>query len=175
MFEDWKKAWDQAVANFERELHGEDSASLPPGSRVAGMRRDLAAAHKALDRLEADLTLSRRDLAAEDEQIATCERRAVMADNIGDVETARIAREFGQRHLERAGILRRKVEVLQDELAMRQEELTAMEKDAAAELIEIEKIERNRIQQDADFRKLEHERRERDAEARLEELKKRMK
>ena len=172
MFEDWKKAWDQAVANFERELHGDDS--LPAGPRAAGMRRDLAAAHKALDRLELDLGQSRRDLAAEDEQIATCERRAVMADNIGDVETARIAREYGQRHLERAGILRRKVEVLQDELAMRQHELTAMEEQAAVELQELQKLEQSRIQHDADFRKLEQDRREREAEARLEELKKKM-
>ena len=172
MFDDWKKALEQAVSNFERELHGDDSA--PAGPRAAGMRRDLAAAHKALERLQADLVMSRRDLAAEDEQITTCERRAAMAENIGDVETARIAREYGQRHLERAGILRRKVEVLQDELAMRQQELTAMEEQAAVELQEIQKLEQNRLQQDVDFRKLEQERREKEAEARLEELKKRM-
>ena len=174
MFEDWKKAWEQAVANFERELHGGDR-SPGSGSRATRMRRDLETAQQVLDRLEADLVTSRRDLAAEDELLATCERRAELADRIGDIETARIARDYGRRHAERARIMRRKVEVLQDELTMRQEELGAMKQQAAAELEAIQNDEQERLAHDAEFRKLDHERRERDAEARLEELKKRMK
>ena len=172
MFEDWKKAWEQAVANFQRELNLEDQ---PPGLRASGMRRDLAAAQRALDRLQADITSSRSELTREEESVATCERRAAMAAKIGDAETVRIAQEYGRRHSERAAILRRKVEVLQDELAMRREEFTLMEQQAAAELAEMKELEENRVQHDAEFRKLDRERRERDAEARLEELKKRMK
>lgn len=172
MFEDWKRAWEQAVANFQRELEEDDQ---PPGLRATGMRRDLAAAQRALDRLQADIVASRTELSKEEESVITCERRAAMAERIGDVETVRLAQDYGRRHAERADILRRKVEVLQDELAMRQEEFSSMQQQAEVELAEMKKLEENRVQHDAEFRKLDRERRERDAEARLEELKKRMK
>lgn len=175
MFEDWKKAWDQAVANFERELNGEDPPPHLAGRRASSMERDLNAARRALDRLEADLIAARKELAVDEEQAQTNERRGAMAENIGDEETARIARDFARRHAGRAAILRRKVEVLQDELTLRREDLEVMEAQAAAELEEIEAAEQNRTQAEADFRRLEQDRREREADARLEELKKRMK
>ena len=173
MFEDWKKAWDQAVANFQRELEASDD--MPGGHRASSMRRDLENARRALERLDGDLTVSRRELAGEDEQVATCERRAAMAEKIGDEETSRIARDFARRHGERAALLRRKVEVLQDELAMRQDELQVMEDRAVKEFAELKRMEADRIKHDAEFRQLDKQRRERDAEVRLEELKKRMK
>lgn len=175
MFEDWKKAWEQAKANFERELLGEDSSLEGASTRARSMRRDLAIARKALERLHGDVVSTRHELEKEEAEVLTCERRADMADRIADVETARIAREFGQRHAERAALLARKVDVLQDELSMRQKELAEMEAKAAVELAEISQAEVNRVQHDAEFRQLDQQRRERDAEARLEELKKRMK
>lgn len=175
MFDDWKRAWEQAKSNFDRELHG-DAELGPAGSQRARLiRRDLANARSLLDRLQADITATSHELKGEEEQLQTCERRAAMADNIGDAETARIAREYGARHSERAGILRRKTEVLQDELGMRQKELSSMEEQAATELAEIAAAQENRVQADAEFRQLDQQRRERDAEAMLEELKKRMK
>jgi hypothetical protein len=157
MFEDWKKAWEQAKANFERELLGEDSSLEGASTRARSMRRDLAIARKALERLHGDVVSTRHELEKEEAEVLTCERRADMADRIADVETAR------------------KVDVLQDELSMRQKELAEMEAKAAVELAEISQAEVNRVQHDAEFRQLDQQRRERDAEARLEELKKRMK
>jgi hypothetical protein len=175
MFEDWKKAWEQAKSNFERELHGDAELGAAGSHRARLIRRDLASAQRALERLQADITATRHELAGEDEQVQTCERRAAMADNIGDEETARIARDYGARHAERAGILRRKADVLEEELGMRQKELASMEAQAETELAEIAAAEENRVKSDAEFRQLDQQRRERDAEARLEELKKRMK
>ena len=169
MFDEWKNAWQQAVDNFERELRDPDE-HFSPNQRATAMRRDLAAARNALHRLSADLEQARKDLAGEEEAEQTARRRSEMAERINDADTVRIALEFAGRHAHRAGILRRKVEVLQDELAMRQEELGIMEQHAAEE---IKRIEAEQLT-DADFRKLERERREKDAEARLEELKKRM-
>ncbi len=174
MFEDWKNAWEQAVSNFQRELGEEDQPGDVPGQRAAGMRRDLANAKRALDRLQADLISSRQELAGEQEQIATCARRAAMAEKIGDAETARIANDFARKHNDRAAILQRKVEVLQDELTMRQDELGVMEQQADAEFAQIRQAQADRIKHDVEFRQLDQQRRERDAEARLEELKKRM-
>jgi hypothetical protein len=175
MFEDWKKAWEQAVANFQRELEGEDRPGEVPGHRAAGMRRDLADARRALERLQADVIASQRELVGEQEQVATCQRRAAMAERIGDEETLRIARDFERKHTDRAALLHRKVDVLKDELAMRQEELAVMEDQAAIELAEIAQAQTDRVKHDAEFRQLDQQRRERDAEAMLEELKKRMK
>lgn len=174
MFEDWKKAWEQAKANFERELLEEDASLEAASTRARSMRRDLAIAQKALERLDGDVVATRHELQKEDAELLTCERRAEMADRIGDAETARIARDFGQRHAERAALLRRKVDVLRDELTMRQKELAEMEAKAEVELAEISRAETDRVQHDAEFRQLDQQRRERDAEARLEELKKRM-
>lgn len=170
MFDEWKRAWQQAVDNFERELKASEDDAIPAGTRSGAMRRDLAQARAALNRLDADLEQARKDQVAEEEAEATAIRRAEMADRINDTDTARIAREFAGRHTYRAGILRRKVEVLADELGMRREELAAMEQQAAEELARIEQAQ----QVDADFRQLDRERREKDAEARLEELKRRM-
>lgn len=175
MFEDWKKAWEQAVSNFQRELEEEDQPGDVSGHRAASMRRDLANAKRALERLQGDIVSSRQELSREEEEIATCERRAAQAERIGDAETARIATEFARKHTDRAAILRRKVEVLQDEFAMRKDELTVMEQQAETEFAEIRQAQTDRIKHEAEFRQLDQQRRERDAEARLEELKKRMK
>ena len=175
MFDEWKRAWEQAKSNFERELHGDAELGAAGSQRARMIRKDLANARSLLDRLQADITATTHELKGEDEQVQTCERRAAMADNIGDAETARIARDYGARHAERAGILRRKAEVLQDELVMRQRELQSMEEQAEIELSEIAAAQENRVKSDAEFRQLDQQRRERDAEAMLEELKKRMK
>ena len=112
MFDEWKRAWEQAKSNFERELHGDAELGAAGSQRARMIRKDLANARTLLDRLQADITATTHELKGEDEQVQTCERRAAMADNIGDAETARIARDYGARHAERAGILRRKAEVL---------------------------------------------------------------
>lgn len=175
MFDDWKKAWEEAVSNFRRELDEDDQPGDVPGQRAASMRRDLATAKRALERLRADLLASGQELATEEAQVAICARRAAMAEKIGDAETARIANEFMRKHTDRAAILQRKVEVLRDELAMRQDELAIMEQQAEAEFAEIRQAQADRIKHDAEFRQLDQQRRERDADAMLEELKKRMK
>jgi hypothetical protein len=178
MFDDWKKAWQEAVENFEREIHAPDEKFASPSQKATAMRRDLTAARGALNRLQADLAQARKDLAAETESEQTARRRAEMAERISDADTIRIALEFAGRHAHRAAILNRKVDVLKDELAMRQEELAAMEAQAAVELQHLEakrvadQIEREKA--DVDFRRMDQAQKERAAEARLEELKKRM-
>jgi len=186
MFEDWKKAWQDAVDNFERELHAPDASFLSPTHRASAMNRDLQAARGALARLDGDLGQARNDLRGEEESEQTARRRAEMAQRIEDADTVRIALEYAERHAHRAAILRRKVEVLQDELEMRREELVAMEQQVTEQISGAQDSHRvgatpphgdilEREKQDHDFRKMDRARREKEAEARLEELKKRMK
>ena len=179
MWEDWKKAWQDAVSNFERELNAPEGSFATPSHRASAMERDLRAAQAALHRLSADIEQAHKDLTAEEESEQTALRRASMAERINDAETVRIANEFAAKHTQRAAILRRKVEVLRDELAMRQEELAGMEQQAGLELAQLDHSHKtgdllDREKDEFEFRKAERQRREKEAEARLEELKKRM-
>lgn len=186
MWDDWKQAWQEAVANFERELNAPEAEFASPSHRANAMNRDVHAARSALNRLDHDLAQVRKELKAEEESEQTARRRADMAQRIDDSETVRIALQFASRHAQRALILRRKVEVLQDELAMHRDELATMEDQVTDEVRDAQQSQSvtpappqgdilEREKQDHDFRKMERVRREKEAEARLEELKKRMK
>jgi hypothetical protein len=184
MFEDWKKAWQEAVANFQREL-GDDGEIEGP-VQLAAMRRDFRTARNALQRLTTEVEGARTELTEEENQEQVCRRRGALAAGIGDEETVRLAAQWAERHAQRAVILRQKVTALEAELTMRTEDLESME-------AQLQQAQRQlgvgneadpkpppmpfgeRAKQDAEFRRLDKEAREKAAEARLEELKKRMK
>ncbi len=181
MFEDWKQAWRQAVENFRRELReSEAGEGAPPDVRA--MRRDVVSARGALDKLEAELIRTRKEATAEREQETICRRREGLARNIGDEETAGLAAEFAVRHGERAGVLERKAEVLDQERELLRRDLLGMEDtlsqhpNAAETFASTDRpdVLEERVQQDREFATLDREARERAAEQRLEELKKKM-
>lgn len=185
MFEDWKKAWQEAVTNFQREL-GDDDGEEPGPTQLAAMRRDLRAARGALDRLQAEVQRCRTEITEEEKQEQVCRRRGDLAAGIGDQETVRLAVQWAERHRQRVVILRQKADALTAELVMRTDDLGTM----AAQMQEVQKqlgVSANsagapapnvqnpeRTRQDAEFRRLDREAREKAAEARLEELKKKM-
>lgn len=177
MFEDWKRAWREAVANFQHELHAEEDGTTP---QPDALRRELATARGALTRLDAEIANTRRHAAAERDSEQVCRRREAMAAQIGDEETVRVAVEYAARHAERAGVLERKVEVLEAERALLQRDLEAMEQVVASRgpaepesrspytlLDDDEETERQR-------RELQRLQRERAADERLEELKRKL-
>lgn len=186
MFEDWKKAWQEAVSNFQRELADEDGEEPGP-AQLAAMRRDLNAARRALDRLQLELQHCRTEMTEEEKQEQVCRRRGDLAAGIGDDETVRLAVQWAERHRQRVVVLRQKADALSAELAMRNDDLSTMD----TQLQEVQKqlgVSGNpvgappprpqnpeRTKQDAEFRRLDREAREKAAEARLEELKKKMK
>jgi len=181
MFEDWKKAWQQAVHNFQRELAADEPETVP---HVAAMRRDVAAARSALSRLSQELVEARDEASRERAEEQTCLRRQRLAAGIDDHETAELAASWAERHAQKAAVLERKVEVLTAELDLRRAELQQMEShvaQAAASIGAAPSAEAprpstppssERLKDDAEFRRLDREARERAAEARLEELKK---
>jgi len=177
MFEDWKRAWREAVANFQHELHAEEEGTTP---HQDALRRELATARGALARLETEIAAARRNAAAERDSEQVCRRREVMAAQIADEETVRVAVEYAGRHAERAAVLERKVEVLEAERALLQRDLEAMEQVVASRgeaepassgrhtlLDDDEETERQR-------RELQRMQRERAADERLEELKRKL-
>src|SRR5690606_7685257 len=108
MFEDWKQAWREAVANFQRELEDE-----PGDATTRAMRRDERTAAESLRRLDAELAAARRNAEAERNEEAVCRRREGLAVKVGDTETARIAAVHAARHAVRAVVLERKSEVVE--------------------------------------------------------------
>lgn len=176
MFEDWKQAWREAVANFQRELEDE-----PGDETTRAMRRDERKATDALRRLDAELAAARSNAAAERSEEAVCRRREGLARNAGEEETARIAAEFAGRHADRALVLERKVDVLEAERRLLVGDLDRM-RVALGARSEEPRVEAgppppdpaDREREEARFRRMEREARERAAEERLEELKRKL-
>lgn len=178
MFGDFRQAWRQAVDNFWRELEADGGAGEGGDARTRSVYREVARARNQLDRLTAEIGDTRQRLDEEREQVEVCVRRARMAAEIGDAETARIATEYGDRHGERADLLARKLEVLEAERALCRRDLDGMER--ALQERRVEERERagledlNRHPREDEFRNLEESDRARSAEERLAELKRRM-
>jgi hypothetical protein len=182
MFEDWKRAWREAVDNFHREMQAGDP-QMPP--RVRAMERELVSAAGALTKLDHEIRRARAELAAEQDSEQVCRRRETLARNAGDDETVRVAAEYAARHAERAGVLTRKLAVLHDERALLDRDIREMRRlvsDAAAAApagtvgnasTSAEPVE-GAAAGDRDFSRLERDARERAAAERLEELKRRM-
>ena len=172
VFDEFRRAWRQAVDNFWEELEADD-----PEKRARGVYREVAAARNQLDELDAAIGDTRQRLDHEREQVEVCERRERMAREIGDAETARVAAEYRDRHRERAEVLARKIEALEAERRLFRRDLQEMEKAlregrAAGRAPELEDL--NRHPSENDFRNLEDSARGRSADERLEELKRRM-
>lgn len=170
MFDEFRRAWQEAVENFWREVRAEDGAA---GAVYGEIRR----ARGQLDRLDTEIGETRRRLKEEREQVSVCQRRARLAANIGDLETARVAAEYAERHRERAAVLERKADALEAERGLCRRDLEEMERalqDArpAGARPTLDDLDRDPAE-DA-FRTLEQTRRDRTAAERLEELKRRM-
>lgn len=178
VFDEWKRAWRQAVENFQKELAGDGA---PAGTRFAAMRRELDVARGALDRLDAEIRAAGRDVESEREAEAVCRRREELARRIDDQETVRIAVEYAERHAERATVLERKIEVLNAERALVARDLEQMESayreraGEAALMGDSPDVFEQKKREEIDFGRLDRQARERMAEERLEELKKKMK
>lgn len=172
VFDDFRRAWRDAVDNFWQELEGDDADA---SSRSA--LRQVAAARNQLDALDSAIGDTRQRLAHEREQVEACRRREGMARGIGDEETARIAAEYGARHQERADVLARKLEALEAERGLCRRDLGEMERAiqegrVAGARAELEDLDRH--PREHEFRNLEEASRNRSADERLEELKRKM-
>jgi len=179
VFEDWKRAWREAVENFRRELNEPESAG-EPAARVRAMEREIRAARDALRHLDEAIEDAAREARAERESERVCVRREKLAAGVGDAETVRLAAEYAARHAERAGVLERKSAVLREERTLLGRDLEAMERvfDAqpkpAPEAGAVHELTEQRKREDRDFSKLEREAREKAASERLEELKRKL-
>lgn len=125
MFDEIRKVFRQSIEAFRAELGTRD-----PEDEVAdllmSMRRELVAARAAIPDYADEVARARAELERERAEVEQCERRAGLAERIGDTETVRIAREFADRHRERAGVLEQKLAASEAELQFRRREADEM-------------------------------------------------
>jgi hypothetical protein len=180
MFDDWKQAWRQAVDNFQREVRDAHAGAVP---RVRAMEREIVSAAGALSKLDEEIRRTAADVGAEREAEQVCIRRQGLAREVADEETVRIAGQFAERHAERAAVLSRKLEVLQEERSLLARDVETMKKVIAEAAPAAGSVgaggpsipdDDQDYRSDREFSRLEQDARERAAAERLEELKRRM-
>ncbi|WP_405282757.1 hypothetical protein V3331_12575 [Gaopeijia maritima] len=125
MFEDLRRAFREALDNFQQEWNRDRI----PGSvdrLLAGMVDEVTEAKTRLAELEAQIERTRAESAKEGEELATCLRRAALARQIDDEETARLAEEYGEKHRHRKEVLDQKADALTREAELRRSEVEEM-------------------------------------------------
>jgi hypothetical protein len=181
MIDDWKRAWRQAVENFQREVH-DGTPGAPP--RVRAMERELVSAAGALSKLDEEIRRTRISVESELKEEQVCRRREGLARNVEDEETARIAAEYAARHAERAAVLTRKLAILDEERALLARDVESMRTliaqaapaaaSGAPAAVGGAASDPLGEPDEREFSRLDREARERAAAERLEELKRRM-
>ena len=106
-------------------LHGR----VAPADRrtvIAEMKRALVHAKLAAQDLGTGVESTRNRLSTEREQLATMQRRKVLAEGIHDAETAALAAKYEQQSAERVAILERKLEAQQAEADLAERDIAEM-------------------------------------------------
>jgi phage shock protein A len=136
MFDNLRQAFREAVDNFKDEL-GRDEIPEAVSRLLREMKREAADTKAEIRRLEEAIRGAIEKSEKEEASAKTCRRREQMALDISDEETARVAREYAEKHEHRKTVLEHKAVALKEELDMRQGEF--------AEMIEaIKEAEKNR-------------------------------
>ena len=125
MFDNLRQAFREAVDNFKDEL-GRDKIPEAVDRLLREMKREAADTKAEIRRLEEAIQGAIEKAEKEKGEGKTCRRREKMALEISDEETARLAREYAEKHEHRRSILEHKALALKEELDMRQEEFGEM-------------------------------------------------
>jgi phage shock protein A len=125
MFENLRRAFREAVDNFKEELE-RDNVPEAVDNLLRAMKREAADTQAETQRLEAAIKATLEATATEKREGETCRRREKMASKIGDEETARVARQFAEKHEHRREVLEQKALALKEELDMRRGEFKEM-------------------------------------------------
>ena len=125
MFDNLRQAFREAVDNFKDEL-GRDEIPDAVDRLLREMKREAADTKAEIRRLEEAIQDAIAKAEKEKGEGKTCRRREKMALEISDEETARLAREYAEKHEHRRSVLEHKALALKEELDMRQDELGEM-------------------------------------------------
>ena len=125
MFDNLRRAFREAVDNFKEELDRDDVPEAVD-DLLRAMKREAADTQAETQRLEAAIKKAIDATDTEERQGETCRRREKMASEIGDEETARVAREYAEKHEHRRDVHEQKALALKKELDMRRGEFKEM-------------------------------------------------
>lgn len=125
MFENLRRAFREAVDNFNRELE-RDAVPEAMDGLLKGMERETVSAKAELEALKKELNRARKRAAVEQREAEVCRRREELARGIGDSETANIAASFGEKHEARWRVLTEKGKAIEAELRLRETEYDQM-------------------------------------------------
>ncbi len=125
MFENLRRAFREAVDNFNRELE-RDAVPEAMDRILKGMEQETVSARAELEALKKELDRARSRAAAEQREAEVCRRREELARGIGDSETADIAASFGEKHEAHWRVLTEKGKAIEAELRLREAEYDQM-------------------------------------------------
>lgn len=125
MFDNLRRAFREAVDNFKDELD-RDNVPEAVDSLLREMKREAADTKADISRLEDEIEKAVRGASSEKKREETCRRRAKMAKDIGDEETARVALEYAVKHQSRREMLEHKALASKEELDLRKGEFAEM-------------------------------------------------
>lgn len=121
MFENLRKAFREAVDNFNREMSREGVSETVDGL-LKGMEKEAVATRAGLESLKEQLATARSRIAAEEREAGVCRRREELARKIGDSETADIAAKFAEKHENRQQVLSDKAAAIEAEVRLQEAE-----------------------------------------------------
>lgn len=125
MFEDLREAFKEALDNFNKELSREN-VSGTADKLLAGMKDEIADEKAQVAGLEDQIEKTKVNIERLTGEVATARRREVMAREIDDDETVKLAAEFATKAESHIAVLKRKQEALQEELDFRARTLEEM-------------------------------------------------
>ncbi len=125
MFDNLRRAFREAVANFNRELD-RDAVPEAVDRLLRGMRREAVDAKAALEALKEQLDDTRRRSGEEARNAGVCERREALAREIGDTDTADVAARYAERHAGRSRVLADKARAIEAEVRLQEAEYAEM-------------------------------------------------
>jgi len=125
MFDNLRRAFREAVDNFNRELD-RDAVPEAVDRLLRGMRREAVEARAALEASKEHLATARKRAAEEGRNAETCRRREALARDIGDTDTADVAARYAGKHAGRSRVLADKARAIEAELRLQEAEYAEM-------------------------------------------------
>ena len=115
--------------SFRQSLRELMDRATPPEERRAGlarMKQTLVTARMGLDDLRGGVAITRQRLTKEQQELETMRRRKGLAAGIDDAETVALAEKYEAHHAERVGVLQRKLDAQEAELAIAERDVEEM-------------------------------------------------
>lgn len=125
MFDNLRRAFREAVDNFQREL---DRGDVPGAvdRLLRGMEREAVDAKAAMEASKDQLARARKRSGEEARNAEVCRRRETMAREIGDTDTADLAASYAEKHASRSRVLSDKARAIEAEVRLQEADYADM-------------------------------------------------